>query len=326
MENLYILATVINFPAVSMRYLVQLRTFIEAYRNRSLTRAAERLAMTQPAASGHIKAVETLLGRSLFQRGARGLTPTVAADELAALIGPELDALEAKLASLQQHPASLAGSIHLVGPADYLGSMIVPRLPLLLAQGVRVHVQHGNRDVIYASLAAGQADLAITASSPPRGFGHAVLAHETLRLVLSPDLARSLRGRRLTPALLQQWPLLAYDTELPLVRDVLMHAFGSRDGFEPSAVIPDLRGIAAMLRAGHGWSVLPDYLCADDLRTRRLHAPKLPHGCPPNPIHLAWNPGALRHPRTLFVRGFLLDVMRDAAPAATAPRLRATRK
>jgi hypothetical protein len=46
----------------------------------------------------------------------------------------------------------------------------------------------------------------------------------------------------------------------------------------------------------------------------------------PYPIHLVWNPDALRHPRTLFVRDFPSDAMRNAAPAAPAPRRRATRK
>lgn len=302
-----------------MRYLVQLRTFVEAYRSHSLTRAAERLSITQPAASGHIKAIESLLGQPLFRRGARGIAPTAAADELAALVGPDLDVLEAKLASLQMRPASIAGSIHLVGPAEYVGAVIAPRLAPLLAQDVRVHVQSGNRDFIYATLAAGQADLAVTASTPPAGFDHVVLAHEHLRLVVASRFAGRLRGKRITPALLRQLPLIAYDTELPLIRDVAAHAFGAATAFEPAMVMPDLRSIATMLRAGLGWSVLPDYLCADDILARRLLAPKLPRRCPPNAIHLAWNRGAMRHARTLFVRDFLVSAMQEVAATAKEP-------
>jgi DNA-binding transcriptional LysR family regulator len=304
-----------------MRYLVQLRTFVEAYRSHSLTRAAERLNITQPAASGHIKAIESLLGHPLFRRGPRGIAPTAAADELAALVGPDLDALEAKLASVQMRPASIAGSIHLAGPAEYLGEMIAPRLGPLLAQGVRVHAQTGNRDFIYATLAAGQADLAITASTPPGGFDHVVLAHEHLRLVVATRFADRLRGKRVTPALLRQLPLIAYDTELPLIREVAARAFAPAAAFEPAMVVPDLRGIAAMLRAGLGWSVLPDYLCAEDIRARRLLVLKLPRADLRNAIHLAWNRGALRHARTLFVRDFLVSTMQEAA---TVPRRHAT--
>lgn len=296
-----------------MRHLIQLRTFVEAYRHRSLTRAAERLSITQPAASGHIKGIEALLGRSLFRREARGMAPTAVADELAALIGPELDALEAKLASLQLRSTNLAGSIHLVAPAEYLGAMIAPRLAPLWAEGIRVHARSGNRDFIYAALSAGQADLAITASRPPRPFAHVELARERWQLVLSPSHAKALRGKRLTPRLLAPLPLIAYDMDLPLVRELLKQVFNAAARFEPAATLPDLRSIAAMLMAGPGWSVLPDYLCRQAIAERRLLAPELPRACPANTLHLAWNPGALRHPRTLRVRDFLLDSIRGIA-------------
>ncbi len=53
-----------------MSYLLHLRMFLEIYRAGSLTRAAERLGITQPAASGHLATLEATLGKPLFLRQA----------------------------------------------------------------------------------------------------------------------------------------------------------------------------------------------------------------------------------------------------------------
>ena len=66
--------------------LLQLRTFVEVYRRRSLSEAARAIGITQPAASQHIASLEAQLGRPLFDRHSRGVRPTAIADDLAALV------------------------------------------------------------------------------------------------------------------------------------------------------------------------------------------------------------------------------------------------
>ena len=63
--------------------LLQLRTFVEVYRRRSLSEAARAIGITQPAASQHIASLEAQLGRPLFDRHSRGVRPTAIADDLA---------------------------------------------------------------------------------------------------------------------------------------------------------------------------------------------------------------------------------------------------
>jgi len=60
-----------------------LRLFDAVYRARSVSRAAERLGLTQPAASQGLTRLRTLLGDPLFMRAPGGVKPTPRADRLA---------------------------------------------------------------------------------------------------------------------------------------------------------------------------------------------------------------------------------------------------
>ncbi len=54
----------------------QLKTFVTVAREGSITRAAERLYLSQPAVSAHIKAIEETLGLTLFERTPKGMNLT----------------------------------------------------------------------------------------------------------------------------------------------------------------------------------------------------------------------------------------------------------
>lgn len=146
--------------------LVRLRTFIEVYRQRSISGAARTLNLTQPAVSQHISGLEAAIGRSLFERQARGVEPTSAARELAADIGDKLDSAEAALASARARSIELAGALQIVGHADFLAEMVSRQLKPLLEEGIRIRMQSGDHELICRLLLEGNCDLGIAASAP----------------------------------------------------------------------------------------------------------------------------------------------------------------
>jgi DNA-binding transcriptional LysR family regulator len=127
--------------------LIQLRTFVEVYRRRSLSEAARAIGITQPAASQHIASLEAQLGHPLFDRHSRGVRPTAIADDLAASIGGSLDVAEAALAAARARSSRMCGTVHIAAPSDLLGEMITPRLGPLLDAGLdhccRGREEHG---------------------------------------------------------------------------------------------------------------------------------------------------------------------------------------
>ena len=298
---------------IPMSHLVYLRTFLEAYRAGSLTRAAAPLGITQPAASAHLAALETMLGKPLFLRGARGLTPTPAADDLARQVAEGLDSLDAVMAASRARSTQLAGTVHLIGPAEYLSARVGPILAPLVAEGLHLRLQTGNRARIYEALEAGHADLAVTASKPDgRSLGFAELGQERLSLVAAPALAERARGRIVTAGFLQALPCLAYDEDLAPIRSFFAQVFGAAAAMRAVVIAPDLRILLGMAEAGAGWTVLPDYLCADALAAGRLAGLPTDRPGPVNTLFLAWKKATLRHPRPIYVRDFLLRRARES--------------
>ncbi|WP_457588799.1 LysR family transcriptional regulator [Ensifer canadensis] len=298
-----------------MNQLVYLRTFLDAYRSGSLTRAANRLGITQPAASAHIQSLEAAFGKTLFTRQARGVAPTAAADELARSIAPHLDALEASLDVLKLWPGSVEGTVHLAGPVEFLSARLVPAILSLQGQGLKFRLQTGNRDRVRTLLNEGAVDLAVTTSKPDETtHGHVEIGRERLLLVASPETARQIKGRSLTAALLGDLPCLAYDEHLPLVREFVQTVFGEPPLYQAVVTAPDLRLLANALTVGTGWSVLPDYLAADYLASGRMvELPTIRPG-PENLLYLVWNKGTMRNPRVAYVRDHIVAAATQRSP------------
>ncbi|WP_029056919.1 LysR family transcriptional regulator [Stappia stellulata] len=288
--------------------LSHLRSFIEVYRHRSFTAAARALGLTQPALSQHVASLEGQLGRPLFDRHARGVLPTAAADDLAARLGSSLDDAETALASAQARSAMLTGTIHLAGPADFLAEGCAPLLARLQKAGLTVRIDVGGREALYEKLFSDEVDLAITASAPVDArLDHARIAEERLLLVAAPGAMRVIDAARDLETGLQAIPCVAYDLDRPLVRSWLEQNGIALPDVSPAYTAPDLRLLRGLVSEGAGWTVLPDYLCTDALRAKRLVARAAPVSTPVNPLNLVWARSALRHPRIAFARKTLLQ-------------------
>lgn len=286
-----------------MSYLVQMRTVLEVHRSGSISKAAARLGLTQPAASAHVQALEAVLEKPLFVRTARGVLPTPAVDELARMIGSHLDAVATAFSAVKARSLVLTGTVCIAGPAEFLGHRVAPSLAGLVDLGLKVRLLTGNRDRIYGWLDDGTAELAVTASRPAsRSLGFAEIARERLLLVAAPGLARRLSAGPLTLDALTSAPLVAYDEDLPLVREHLAAVFGASPELSAAVTVPDLRVVARLVAAGAGWSVLPDYICTEAIAEGSLVNIAGPREAPENALYLVWTKAALRHPRVTLVR------------------------
>lgn len=293
--------------------LVRLRTFIEVYRQRSISGAARTLNLTQPAVSQHIAGLEAAVGRSLFERQARGVEPTSAARELAADIGDKLDSAEAALASARARSIELAGALQIVGHADFLAEVVSRQLKPLLEEGIRIRMQSGDHELICRLLLEGNCDLGIAASAPnDTRLRNELLYVDDVIAVAAPGVVQRLVAAKDFHRALAAEPVLAYSLELPLIDSWLTINKIEMQAPMPAMVGQDLRTLRTLLVDGFGWSTLPSYLCMDYIERGELQEIPAPVGHASREYHLLWTPSALRQPRVAHARQALLWRLRES--------------
>lgn len=292
--------------------LIRLRTFVEVYRQRSISGAARTLNLTQPAVSQHIAGLEAAIGRSLFDRQARGVEPTAAAKELAADIGDKLDDAESALASARARSMELAGALQVIGHADFLAEVISRQLRPLLEEGIRIRMQSGDHETICRSLIEGECDLGISAAAPanPRLRGELLFTDEVIA-VAAPAVADRLAAAKDFACALEAEPILAYSLTLPLISDWLALNGIELKNAMPAMVGQDLRTLRTLLIDGFGWTTLPGYLCRPCIERGELREIPAPVGHTSRDYHLIWTPSALRQPRIAHARQALLWRLRE---------------
>jgi LysR family transcriptional regulator, mexEF-oprN operon transcriptional activator len=105
-----------------------LLTFRALFEERSVTRAAQRLFLGQPAVSGALKRLREAFDDELFVRTSRGITPTPRALELARQIEPFLQTLHQVLTQPPVFDPASAQRVFRVGLSDSLEVVMTPEI------------------------------------------------------------------------------------------------------------------------------------------------------------------------------------------------------
>src|SRR5271168_2494394 len=95
-----------------------LLAFLAVAKERSFTKAAAKLGVSQSALSHTIRGLEERLGLRLLTRTTRSVSPTEAGERLLRTLGPRFDEIEAELAALSELREKPAGTIRITA-TDY---------------------------------------------------------------------------------------------------------------------------------------------------------------------------------------------------------------
>jgi DNA-binding transcriptional LysR family regulator len=176
-----------------------LSVFVVLWDTRSVTRASDRLALTQPAVSHALRRMRDAVGDDLFVNAKGGLVPTARCE---ALIGPVREALEKIGLALQEEETfvpSLAQREFNIAAGDLIEFSIVPQLVEQLgkdAPGIVVRMTHvPEGDLALQLLESGELDV-IMSGQPLKGMG---VHNETLAEITIATLVwkqEKLRSRR----------------------------------------------------------------------------------------------------------------------------------
>jgi DNA-binding transcriptional LysR family regulator len=182
--------------------LSDLAAFVAVARERSFTRAAARLGVSQSALSHTLRGLEERLGVRLLSRTTRSVAPTAAGERLLGSVGPRLDEIEAELAGLSALRDRPAGTIRITSGAHAAETILWPAVARLLADypdvAVEIAVDNGLTDIV-----AGRYDAGIR-------LGEQV-AKDMIAVRIGPELRMAVVG---SPAYLARHPAPTTPQEL----------------------------------------------------------------------------------------------------------------
>ncbi|WP_175664695.1 LysR family transcriptional regulator [Burkholderia ambifaria] len=121
--------------------LNDLLVFLAVARDRSFTRAAARLGVSQSALSQTVRDLETRLGVRLLTRTTRSVSTTEAGEELFQAVAPRIDEIEMKLAAVADFRDKPAGVVRITATEHPIDTIIWPKLRRVLPEYPDIRVE-----------------------------------------------------------------------------------------------------------------------------------------------------------------------------------------
>lgn len=167
-----------------------LRVFQAIDAERSVTRAAARLGITQSAASNALARLRATFADELFQRAPGGMEPTALARDLASPIGAALDAVREAVELNRPFDPASARDQFVIGVSDYAEFVLGPTLVATSqarAPLVSVVFRHSDREGALALLDQDRAHLALGMfPEPPTRMTRIVLMRDRFVVLMRP--------------------------------------------------------------------------------------------------------------------------------------------
>ncbi|MCS3431076.1 LysR family transcriptional regulator [Klebsiella sp. BIGb0407] len=119
----------------------ELQIFLVVARERSFTKAAGKLGVSQSALSHAMKALEERLNIRLLTRTTRSVVPTEAGEKIIACLEPRFIALEREFEALIQPDGSASGNIRLSAGEHAVHSLVWPKLKPFLREYPGINIE-----------------------------------------------------------------------------------------------------------------------------------------------------------------------------------------
>jgi len=128
-----------------------LLAFLAVARERSFTKAAAKLGVSQSALSHTIRGLEARLGLRLLTRTTRSVSPTEAGERLLQRVGPRFEEIEAELEALSELRERPAGTVRITATDYAADTILLPKLAQFLPEypdiKVEVVIDYGLSDI-----------------------------------------------------------------------------------------------------------------------------------------------------------------------------------
>lgn len=271
----------------------QLRAFLVVAEHQSFSLAAQQLALTQPAISKRVAALEDSLACQLFDRLGRQVRLTEAGAALQPQAEDLLQRLEEIRQSLSIEPDRVSGLLRLT-TSHHIGlHRLAPVLRTFRQRfpAVQLDIRFEDSEVGYQRVRQGTGELAVVTLDPhgQPDLSSEVLWRDPLRFITAVG-ADGIGGGKTTTSLSE---LARQPAILPgpgTYTGKLINELFARANLRPMVAMQTnyLETIRMLVAAGYGWSALPQTMLGDDLQLLRgssLQAPARQLGLVTHPRH-----------------------------------------
>lgn len=275
----------------------------------SVTHAAQRLSLTQPAVSGMLTRLRDYFGDPLFVRAPRGMVPTLRALELAGAIKQILADISTLSQATDFQPAT-AEMIYTIAATDYaLKAVVVPFMAILKKQapGIRVCVVPVDPQRLQHQFIRGAVDLAlVTPQTTPEELHSRILYKEQYVCMLRADHPAAKKSAVSLEDFCQlEHVIVSLNADFWGVTDDALAETGlkRRVGMSVNSflVLPEILRITDMI------AVVPYRLaCTHDFLVRM----ETPLPIPGFSKSMAWHERSHRDPAHQWIRNLLAEVSR----------------
>lgn len=253
------------------------RTFKEIYEKGTLTRASVALYASQPGVSVHLKALETYVGKALFERTSRKMIPTEDGKFLYEFIVESINKLEVAEQHFKKTTQEKSPSVHIGMCSETFQLIIEPEVHKLNFDLV---ARFGAHTDLIRDLDNGILDLVITPEQQSRQkslVSYTPFSRERIVLISGArtdtnEIERCLQNNdyeRLKAELLKNiW--YSSSNEMEHFRRFWFENFNERAAFKPNYILPSITSIIRCLSNGNGLALVPDFLCQGQIAAREI--------------------------------------------------------
>lgn len=310
-----------------MRYdLNLLPIFVALMEERSVTRAAERMGMTQPALSNALLRLRQMLQDQLFVRERYGIQPTPIALELSPLIAEALAQLDDAVLGQQAFDPAHAERLFTIAPNGYVEFVIVPAVLARLekvAPGIKLRLTPFGNDLAETGVVSGTTALVLgRIVDPPdnlvvqhlmdEGLACAVRAdHPAIGDAMTREQFETMKHVNIVPPGRMRAGLFQTLAQQQLKRDVAIS-------------VTNFFAAAEMVAVTDYCATLPSLICRQLMHDPRLKVLPAPVDLGSFPVEMAWHVRYRHDPAHRWLRALIGEVITDfkdktAATAMTSP-------
>lgn len=297
-----------------MRYdLNLLPTFIALMEERNVTRAAERLGITQPALSNALNRLRVMLRDPLFIRERYGMKPTEKAQELAPVIAAALATLDDIVLGQQDFDPAQADRLFTIAPNSYVEYVLMPAVVTRLreqAPGIKLRLTPFGTDLAETGVVSGSTAMVIgRITDPPDNLVVQHIMNDGLACVVRAD--HPTVGDSLSR---EQYEALKHVNMLPpgRLRAGLFQALQKQALKREVAVsVTHFLAVPELVAVTDYCSTLPRLICRQLARDKRLKVMPAPVDLGTFPVEMAWHVRYRHDPAHRWLRGLVADVARE---------------